>query len=386
MNTLISEDASPGDITARQRQPSKGLTSGALATAVIVLATAGMAAAGCAVVVVPIVYAIADLSPQAGCVAQFGEAAVGAVGTCRIAAAFKSDAATALCAFAIVAGALCALTGFGSYRRMLTKETRRRAFAGGVIGLQAALLAVGLLWFRAGDVETFAYQFLNFTALHGHFGAFLTGARNTVFLAVIGEAGGLLLGLGLALATMSEYRSVRTPARAYINFFRGTPLIWQLSFIYFGFALGLKLPLDAFQAAILTFCLNIGAYSAEVLRAGIQSVERGQMEAARGLGFTYFGAMRYAILPQAFRRVIPPLLNEFVGLIKDTSLIIVLGLTAGQQDLFTTAQNGYSESFNASFFIAAALGYLAITLPLIRLVNWAEARMRSGLSGIAVPG
>jgi His/Glu/Gln/Arg/opine family amino acid ABC transporter permease subunit len=384
MKTL-SQDAS-SVAPPRRREPSLEGRAMPLATVLLLLAAAGLVAAGAAVLAVPIVYALVNASPQPGCVEQFGQGVEGVVGTCRIAAAFKSDAATALCAVAIVTGALTAASGFGVYRRMPTKESRRRAFAGAVLGVQAVALAAALLWFREGNVETFAYQFLNFTVLQGHVDAFLTGARNTVFLAVIGEAGGLALGIGLALATLSEYRSVRAPARMYINFFRGTPLIWQLSFIYFGFALGLELPLDAFQAAILTFCLNIGAYSAEVFRAGIQSVERGQMEAARGLGFTYFGAMRYAILPQAFRRVIPPLLNEFVGLVKDTSLIIVLGLTAGQQDLFTTAQNGYSETFNASFFIAAALGYLAITLPLIRLVNWAEGRLRSGLSGIAVPG
>jgi polar amino acid transport system permease protein len=382
MQTLSRVAApAPGD---RDTRAAAG--EGRFALAVMCLGMLGLVAAGSAVLVVPIVYALADAAPQVGCVEQFGQGVEGVVGTCRIAAAFQSGETTALGSSAIAAGALAAAAGFGSYRRMSTKTSRRRAFAAGVIGVQAVVAAAALLWFRAGNIETFAFQFLNFTVLQGHVEAFVTGAKNTVFLAVIGELGGLVLGLGLALATLSEYRSVRAPARAYINFFRGTPLIWQLSFIYFGFALGLSLPLDAFQAAILTFCLNIGAYSAEVLRAGIQSVERGQMEAARGLGFTYLGAMRYAILPQAFRRVIPPLLNEFVGLVKDTSLIVVLGLSADQQELFTTAQNGYSETFNATFFIAAALGYLAITLPLIRGVNWAETRLRSGLAGIAVPG
>ncbi len=108
------------------------------------------------------------------------------------------------------------------------------------------------------------------------------------------------------------------------------------------------------------------------------------MEAARGLGFSYLEAMRFAIVPQAVRRVIPPLLNEFVILIKDTALIIVLGLIVWQYDLYTVAQNGYSETFNATFFVGAAIGYLVITLPLIGLVNYAERRLRSGLVGVTV--
>jgi polar amino acid transport system permease protein len=92
--------------------------------------------------------------------------------------------------------------------------------------------------------------------------------------------------------------------------------------------------------------------------------------------------MRYAIVPQAIRRVIPPLLNEFVILIKDTSLILVLGLTAQELDLFSVAREGYSDTFNATFFVAAAAGYLAVTLPLIGLVNAVEKRLRSGLVGV----
>ena len=123
---------------------------------------------------------------------------------------------------------------------------------------------------------------------------------------------------------------VRAPARIYINFFRGTPLIWQLITGYFVLLFGFGIHLDAFVVAVLIFALNTGAYAAEVFRAGIQSIERGQMEAARSMGMSYLQAMRYAIVPQAVRRVIPPLMNEFVILIKDTALVSVLGLTAQQ--------------------------------------------------------
>ena len=156
----------------------------------------------------------------------------------------------------------------------------------------------------------------------------------------------------------------------------------MLILLLFGFGIRLS----AFVVAIIVFALNTGAYAAEVFRAGIQSIERGQIEAARSLGMSYFQAMRYAIVPQAVRRVIPPLMNEFVILIKDTALVVVLGLTANEYDIFTTAREGQSATFNATFFTVAAIAYLIVTLPLIRLVNAAEKRLRSGLVGIAGAG
>jgi polar amino acid transport system permease protein len=204
-----------------------------------------------------------------------------------------------------------------------------------------------------------------------------------MLLAFVGEVGGIVLGLILALLVLSPQRSLRAPARAYINFFRGTPLIWQISVFYFGLSLGLGLNLGAYRSAMIVFILNTGAYASEVFRAGIQSIERGQLEAARSLGMSYFQSMRYAIVPQAIRRVIPPLMNEFVILIKDTSLILVLGLLPSELDLFSVAREGYSDTFNATFFVAAAAGYLAVTLPLIRAVNVIERRLRSGLVAVA---
>jgi polar amino acid transport system permease protein len=163
-------------------------------------------------------------------------------------------------------------------------------------------------------------------------------------------------------------------------------LIWQLITGYFMLLFGFGIHLDAFVVAILIFALNTGAYAAEVFRAGIQSIERGQMEAARSMGMSYLQAMRYAIVPQAVRRVIPPLMNEFVILIKDTALVSVLGLTLADSDIFTLAREGQSATFNATFFTVAAIAYLVVTLPLIGLVNAAEKRLRSGLVGIAGAG
>ena len=307
----------------------------------------------------------------------------GALGICNILEALRSPTETALLVGGIVVGLLAVVAGFLTYRRMPSKRTREQCIAGAVLGAEALALALVIVLFRSGNASTFTRNFFNFELLEGRAGDFINGAKNTIILAFGGELGGIIIGLILAMLVLSNRRVVRAPARVYINFFRGTPLIWQLSVFYFGFALGFGIDISTFTAGLVVFSLNTGAYAAEVFRAGIQSIERGQMEAARSLGMSYMQAMRYAIVPQAVRRVIPPLMNEFVILIKDTSLIVVLGLVERQYELFTTARSGYSEFGNATFFVAAALGYLAITLPLIRIVNYAESRMRSGLVGAA---
>jgi len=288
-------------------------------------------------------------------------------------------------------GVAAIILGFSRYRVMPTKASREQAIAGGVLGIQAVFLGAIILLFReAGDPDRFVFHFFNVEVLRDYgIPVFAQAAGNTVILAFVGELGGIVLGLLLALLTLSKRAVVRAPARVYINFFRGTPLIWQLGIFYFGFSLGLGIrpqisvgPIDfgpAYTTAMIVFVLNTAAYAAEVFRAGIQSVERGQMEAARSLGMTYPQAMRHAIVPQAIRRVIPPLLNEFVILIKDTSLVVILGLAANEYELSTLARQGYADTFNATFFTAAAAGYLVVTLPLIRAVNAVEKRMRSGL-------
>jgi polar amino acid transport system permease protein len=306
----------------------------------------------------------------------------GALGVCHIVEGLLSPAQTVVLMAGVVLGVVAVVAGLATYRRMDSRRKRHHALTGAIIGSQGAILSIFLLWFRSGRPDRFAFHFLNFERLGGYGSAFVTGARNTLYLAFVGEIGGIVLGLILAMMVLSSQRAIRTPARAYINFFRGTPLIWQLSVFYFGLSLGLGLRLGAYRTAMIVFALNTGAYASEVFRAGIQSIERGQLEAARSLGMSYFQAMRYAIVPQAVRRVIPPLLNEFVILIKDTSLILILGLGLIELDLYGVAREGYSDTFNATFFTMAALGYLAVTLPLIRAVNLVEHRLRSGLLGL----
>ena len=198
--------------------------------------------------------------------------------------AYKTDTAAAVAIVSMSAGIVAILAGFSTFRRMPTKRDRERSIAGAVLGIQAVVLGAVYLWFRSGD-DRFVFHLLNFEKLEGYGGAFVRGAKNTMVLAFGGEAGGIVLGLLLAILALSKRRVVRAPARVYINFFRGTPLIWQLGTFYVAlpFAFGIR-GVSGFTVALGVFALNTGAYAAEVFRAGIQSVERGQLEAARSLG------------------------------------------------------------------------------------------------------
>ena len=295
---------------------------------------------------------------------------------------FKSNDFTGVNVIGVIIGVVAIALGWGSFRRMATKVQREQAVAGAVLGAQAVVFGVVALWFSEGDVETFAINYLEFDRLTGTLSAFVDGAKNTLILALTSEFFGIILGLVLAVFAISKRAVVRAPARIYINFFRGTPLVWQLIFIGVALPIGLHWSVETYTAAIIALSLNAGAYLAEVFRAGIQSIERSQLEAARGLGLSYMQAMRYSILPQAIRRVIPPLMNEFVILIKDTSLVIILGLSIDQFELMSVGNNFLQNTFNASYLIGTALGYLAICLPAIRIVNILEKRLRSGLVGV----
>lgn len=283
----------------------------------------------------------------------------------------------------IALGVAAIVGGYGTYKRMPTKAAREAAVSGAVLGVTAVVVAALYLWLRSGELfPIFVRQFFSFDVLPQFMGTFVKAAVNTVFLAFFGQLIGMVLGVFLALMALSKRVVVRAPARAYINVFRGTPLLVQLSVGYLGIVTGLGLDVTVYRAGILILGMNAGAYTAEIFRSGIQSLERGQMEAARSLGMSYLMAMRYVILPQAIRRVIPPLTNEFVILIKDTSLIAFLGFAFADRELLAWASDSYADTFNATPFIAAVAGYLVITIPLIRLVTALERRLRSGLVGI----
>jgi polar amino acid transport system permease protein len=199
----------------------------------------------------------------------------------------------------------------------------------------------------------------------------LYAARLTILLSLAGEFFGIIIGLAMALMRLSHHRLIRAPAVLYINLFRGTPLLVQLMFIYFALPFA-GVNLEPIQAGMVGLALNSGAYVAEIFRAGIQSVHRGQMEAARSLGMSHAQAMRYVILPQAFRVVIPPLTNEFVALLKDSSLASVILV----QELAYQMRALASATYNLTSYTMAAALYLIMTLPLSRLSNYLEKKLK----------
>lgn len=182
----------------------------------------------------------------------------------------------------------------------------------------------------------------------------------------------LPLGLLLALARISRFKALKSAVGVYIWLFRGTPLMLQLLFIYYGLPfvpyIGVRLP--DFPAALLAFVLNYAAYFAEIFRAGIQSIDRGQYEGAKVLGMTYVQTMRRIILPQVIKRVLPPVSNETITLVKDTSLIYVLAMN----DLLRTTRALVQRDFNTTPFIVAAVFYLIMTLMLTWLFQKLEKK------------
>ncbi len=226
------------------------------------------------------------------------------------------------------------------------------------------------------DLSNFSLQqlrdnFLDFGSIIENLNPILQAVAITVSLALLAEVIGLALGLALALLKISGSRILSWLTQAYIDLFRGTPLLVQITIIYFATPpIGLRFN-SLFFAGLTALALNNAAYAAEVFRSGIQSIDRGQMEAGRASGLSYAQTMRHIIIPQAIRRTIPPLTNEFVILIKDTSLVSVIGLV----ELLRVAQELQSETATATPLIAAAALYLAICLPLIYLANGLERRL-----------
>ncbi|HJW21651.1 MAG TPA: amino acid ABC transporter permease [Candidatus Limnocylindrales bacterium] len=197
---------------------------------------------------------------------------------------------------------------------------------------------------------------------------------------LFGIAEVLILALGLLLAVLRSlpgpvFFPVRLLATIYVDLFRAVPGILVIYMLGFGIpGLGLAgVPVDPFIWAVVALTLLYSAYVSEVYRAGIESIHPSQEAAARSLGLTRLQALRYVILPQAIRRVIPPLLNDFIGLQKDTVLVSFIGVV----DLFRTAQIKQAATFNFSPYLAVALVFVVVTFPLARVVDWLVARDRA---------
>lgn len=205
-------------------------------------------------------------------------------------------------------------------------------------------------------------------------GILTVAARNTLIFTALGFAGGFAIALVMALARISTVRPYRIGASWYIEVFRGLPLL--LTIILIGQGLPLAIPffrgINTFWRGVAALAIVTGAYMAETIRAGIEAIPPGQMEAGRSLGMSRSQTMRHIILPQAIRVIIPPLTNEFVLLIKDTSLISVLGVTLATKELTRWGRDGVIEFANATPLIVAGIIYLGMTIPLTYIARRLE--------------
>ena len=201
----------------------------------------------------------------------------------------------------------------------------------------------------------------------------LIGAGVTIQITVLSTAIGFVIGLIVGVARISHVRLLRMLAEVYVEFFRGTPLLVQIFLFYFALPVLTGQRIDPFIAAISACGINSGAYVAEIFRAGIQSVDDGQMEAGRSLGMTWLQTMRYIIVPQAFKRVIPPLGNEFIAMLKDSSLVSVIGF----EELTRRGQLIIAKTYGSfEIWMSVAVIYLVMTLTISRFVAYLERRYR----------
>ncbi|MBD8554052.1 amino acid ABC transporter permease/ATP-binding protein [Rhizobium sp. CFBP 8762] len=206
------------------------------------------------------------------------------------------------------------------------------------------------------------------------------GLKNTLILAAASTVLGVIIGMALAVMGISQSRWLRILARIYTDIFRGLPAIVTILLIGQGFArIGREIfgP-SPYPLGILALSLIAGAYIGEIFRSGIQSVERGQMEACRALSMSYGQGMRLIVIPQGIRRVLPALVNQFIGNVKDSSLVYFLGLLASEREIFRVGQDQAVVTGNLSPLLLAGVFYLVITVPLTHVVNYIDDTLRLG--------
>lgn len=259
-------------------------------------------------------------------------------------------------------------------------STRRRLFRGALYAIFVVAVAAVIVVTDWNAVGTY---FLDFEVAQQTMPEFITiAAVNTVKYTVIAFLGGLILGLALALMKLSPVAPYRWVATLYIEIFRGLPAL----LVIFGFAFAVPIafenwdpPGGSIGAGLIALIIVSAAYIAETIRAGIQAVPKGQVEAARSLGMGPSWTMISVVLPQAFRIIIPPLTNELVIIIKDTSLLFIAGMALGDRELTTYARDMISQFANPTPLVVAALLYLVITVPLTRLVARLERHTQRSL-------
>lgn len=223
---------------------------------------------------------------------------------------------------------------------------------------------------------------MNFSFLPQYYKFFLVGAKNTVLLAFFTVALGVVFGIVLALMRISKNKLLNFISTAYVEIIRGTPLMVQIFIVYYGLPLiGINISAPAFLgsageefiAGIVALSINSAAYVAEIIRSGIQSVDKGQMEAARSLGMPYTTAMSYIIVPQAFKNILPALGNEFIVVIKESSVVSVIGIHELMYNANTVRGNTFIP---LEPLIVAAVIYFILTFSLSKLLGLVERRMK----------
>lgn len=216
---------------------------------------------------------------------------------------------------------------------------------------------------------------LNFELMAAAFPLLLQGAAITVEITALSVACGIIIGLFVGIARICKIAPLRWLATIYVDFLRGTPLLVQLFLIYFALPIITGQRIDPFVSAVTACSINSGAYIAEIFRAGIQAIDVGQMEAGRSLGLSWAQTMRYIIVPQAFRQVVPPLGNEFIALLKDSSLVSVIGF----EELTRRGQLIIARTYaSVEIWACVALIYLVMTISISRLVVYLERRLSAG--------
>jgi glutamine transport system permease protein len=200
------------------------------------------------------------------------------------------------------------------------------------------------------------------------------GLKWTIIITALGLFFGFILGVSAGMMKVSKVKVLQKIAGGYIECIRGTPLMVQVMFLYFGLPLLLGVRIPPLAAGIIAISVNSGAYIAEVVRGAVQSIEKGQVEAGRSIGLSRYQTMRYIIWPQAFKRMIPPLGNQFIISLKDTSLLVVIGVG----ELTRQGQEIVADTFRAfEVWLTVAIMYLCLTMTMTYFLRKLERRIKS---------
>ena len=207
----------------------------------------------------------------------------------------------------------------------------------------------------------------------------ISGYPSTIYVSVLAAVISMVLGLFVAILGMSQNRALRITNRVYVEFIRSIPLLPLLFWIYFGLPFLIRgtwfeFPIDPFVAGVITLALSDSAFTAEIYRAGIQSIAKGQTEAAQTIGLTRWQTMRYVVLPQAIRRILPPLANQFIYIVKMSAFVSVIGM----QELMRRANDLNTNEYRAlEIYSVLILEYLVLVLLISVAVRWLERKMGS---------